>query len=312
MNVTNSSQALNSSKTPWCPRSIIDDEYIAVDYFFAVLSVVLNVLTCPLIILLNTLIIIAIKTKPRLQTMHNLLLACLAGTDLVVGLVQPIFIAKDILLMDGRRTSVYCTFYQIIQTFTIYICIVSLFHLALIGLERYVVMKFSLRYESIVTQNRITVAVVLSWLICMITSVGRMPGIRMVPNVLFVIFVIISLLVIFFCHISVYLVSRRHMIQIQAEQVSTEAKRKFLSERKALKITTIILFGVFLSYLPSIVTGLIMQGFPGSLANRISISSVPLTASCFLFNSLYNPIIYCWRNKEMRQAIKQLLKMQEN
>ena len=46
MNVTNSSQALNSSKAPWCPRSIIDDEYIAVDYFFAVLSVVLNVLTC--------------------------------------------------------------------------------------------------------------------------------------------------------------------------------------------------------------------------------------------------------------------------
>ena len=312
MNSTRNFQALNSSKAPWCPRSIIHDEYIAVDYFFAVLSVVLNVLTCPLIIPLNTLVIIAVKTKPSLQTMHNMLLACLAGTDLMVGIVQPAYIAKDILLTDGISLYVYCAFYRGLHIATLCLPLISLFHLVLIAIERYVAMKYSLRYDSIVTEFRITVAVALSWLIGVVYFIARIPGIRVAPAFLLFIFVMVSLLVIIFCHISVYLVSRRHTRQIKSEQVSIVAKTKFLEERKALKTTTFILGGVFLFYLPSILTGLLMQGFPGSLAKRISVSSMSLTASSFLLNSLYNPIIYCWRNTAMRQAVKKLLKKQEN
>ena len=311
MNVTNNSQALNSSKASWCHRSIIDDEYIAVDYFFAVLSIALNVVTCPPIILLNTVIIIAVKKKPSLQTTHNILLTCLAATDLTVGIAQPAFIAKDVLLTIGRSPFIYCTFYQILQTATLCLCLVSLFHLVLIGIERYVAMKYSLRYDSIVTESRLTVAVVLSWLIPTFYCVARIPGIRIAPDFLLFISVMLSLFAIIFCHISVYLVSRRHMKQIKSEQVSTETKAKFLEERKALITTTTILGGVLMSYLPSILTGLIMQGFPSSIARRIAVSSNPLTASCYLFNSLYNPVIYCWRNKMMRQAVKQLLRKQQ-
>ena len=156
MNATNHSQALNSSKTGGCSSSIIDDEYTAIDYFFAVLSILLNVLICPPIILLNTLIIIAVKTKPSLQTMHNILLACLAGTDLAVGIAQPAFIAKDILLTVGTSSSsIYCTLSDILQTATLCLCLVSLFHLVLIAIERYVAMKYSLRYDSIVTEFRL-------------------------------------------------------------------------------------------------------------------------------------------------------------
>jgi len=311
MNATNRSLSLNSSKTGGCSRSIIDDEYIAVDYFFAVLSILLNVLTCPPIILLNTLIIIAVKTKPSLQTMHNILLTCLAGTDLTVGIAQPAFIAKDILLTVGTSSSsIYCTLSDILQTATLCLCLVSLFHLVLIGIERYVAMKYSLRYDSIVTEFRLTVAVVLSWLIPTAYFIARM--IRKARIITLLFFVFVSLLVIIYCHISVYLVSRCHMKQIKSEQVSAEAKREILEERKALKTTTVIFTGVFLSYVPSILTGFLMQRFPGTLAERISLSSMSLTASCFLFNSLYNPIIYCWRNAVMRQAVKKLLKKQQN
>ena len=89
-----------------------------------------------------------------------------------------------------------------------------------------------------------------------------------------------------------------------------EAKQKFQEERKANKTTTIILLGVFLSYLPSFISGGMSQGFRGSLAGRIAVSSFPLTASCYLFNSLFNPIIYCLRNTALLDSVKQLLKMQ--
>ena len=42
-------------------------------------------------------IIIAVATKKELRTLHNILLACLAGTDLLISsLAQPLFITSEI------------------------------------------------------------------------------------------------------------------------------------------------------------------------------------------------------------------------
>ena len=85
------------------------DKYAAVDFFFTVLSIVINLLTCPLVILLNALFITAMGKNRRLQTMHNILLASMAGTDLAVGIVsQPFCIALDIFQAAGGSLSVYC------------------------------------------------------------------------------------------------------------------------------------------------------------------------------------------------------------
>ena len=52
--------------------------------------IAVNSLTCPLIVMLNILVMVAVKTKRQLRTKSNIVLACLATSDLVVGLiVQP-------------------------------------------------------------------------------------------------------------------------------------------------------------------------------------------------------------------------------
>ena len=62
-----------------------------------------TVLTCPFIILLNILVIVAVKTKRHLRSKSNTALACLATTDLLVGLfVQPLLIASASLLVKGE------------------------------------------------------------------------------------------------------------------------------------------------------------------------------------------------------------------
>ena len=77
------------NNTTKCP-TLTDDKFVAVDDVVAVLTISVNFLTCPLIVLLNALIIIAVGTKRRLQTAHNILLASMAGTDLFVGIfLQP-------------------------------------------------------------------------------------------------------------------------------------------------------------------------------------------------------------------------------
>ena len=71
--------------TMW--HSIIHDYYVVVYYSSIVLDTIINLLTCPFVIALKACFITAVKTKRRLQTMHNImiLLACLAVTDLLVG-----------------------------------------------------------------------------------------------------------------------------------------------------------------------------------------------------------------------------------
>ena len=60
----------------------IDNEYAVAEYLFSVLPIIINLPTCPVIILLSAFIITAVRMKGRLRTMHNILLACMTGTDL--------------------------------------------------------------------------------------------------------------------------------------------------------------------------------------------------------------------------------------
>ena len=64
-----------------------------------IINIILNIITCPFTVLLNALVIIAVKTRPTLQSNANILLACLAATDAVSGvLAQPSFILYMMLL----------------------------------------------------------------------------------------------------------------------------------------------------------------------------------------------------------------------
>jgi len=47
----------------------------------SIVSIAVNGLTCPVIIVLNILLMVAVKTKPQLRTKSNITLACLATSD---------------------------------------------------------------------------------------------------------------------------------------------------------------------------------------------------------------------------------------
>ena len=301
----------NSSKSV-CGRQINDDY----DTFFTVLSIIMNLLTCPLITLLNTIIIIALKTNRMLRTMHNILLGSMAVTDLAVGtVVQPLFITQEIVLIAGGSLSLYCKFRQIHSALTPIVCILSVLHCALIAVERFVAMKYSLRYDSIVTKFRLIVTVSCCWFIVIVYWLTRILYKALFPSSAFI---FLSLPVIIYCHTSVYFVCRRHLAQIKSEQVSREESTKFLNERKAWKTTAIIIAGIVICYAPGFLSpvvlrnriGIRLSSFP--IFERISFSSQPFRLSFYMLNSLLNPIIYCWRSTEIRQATLQLLKKQEN
>ena len=79
-----------------------EEEYILRNILASFFSITLNIGSYPIIILMNMLVTIAIKTRRRLQCKYNILMACLTGTDLAVDVVsQPLFIAREIYFLSG-------------------------------------------------------------------------------------------------------------------------------------------------------------------------------------------------------------------
>ena len=67
-----------------------------------VINLIINIMACPFTVLLNAMVIMAIKRRTRLQTNSNILLACLAATDALTGLItQPAFIFWNTFEMTG-------------------------------------------------------------------------------------------------------------------------------------------------------------------------------------------------------------------
>ena len=236
MNVTNN-HSLASSNAVSCAWTLYDQFE---DKLCSVLSIILNFLTCPLTVLLNTLVMIAVKTKPSLQTMHNVILASMAVTDLAVGVVlQPVFIAREIFRLWGGWVLIQCYLNTMTMIITSLLCLTSLFHVVLIALERFIAMKYSLKYNSIVTTRRLAVAIALCWLFTGI----YFPPMFIKARITRVFAISTSLAVICFCHLSVYFVCRRHLNRIKSEQISREARKKFLDDQKAWRTTIIVLSG---------------------------------------------------------------------
>ena len=131
-------------------------------------------------------------TRHRLQSEYHIMLVCLAGTDLGVGLVsQSLYIAQEILFLSGASLVDYRNFYRKTVFDFLVPCIESLLILAILSTERYIAMKYSLRYASIVTTPRLIGAVVCCWLIFLIyigirgtVLPGRLAYVLSIPAIL--------------------------------------------------------------------------------------------------------------------------------
>ena len=299
MNLTNSAAQRPSQ---FCER-FQDEEFFMTNFISTLVFIILNMLSCPAIILMNVLVIAVVKKRRRLQSNHNILLACLAITDLIVGTVtQPTFIAAEMFAIAGGSVAKYCNMKDNIASHFLSISILaSLLHLVIISFERYAALKYALRYNNVVTRQRVALAVVLSWLLAGLVTILKT---LIISSLRFL--VICSLLAIMYCHIAVYLITRRHHKQIKTEQISGEDAATFVKEKKAWKTTRIIIGFLFLAFLPGL-TFNIGRNYLHFQTRYILRLFVDFS---LMLNSLCNPIIYCCRNKKILKAIIALVRGQ--
>ena len=116
---------------------------------------------------------------------------------------------------------------------------------------------------------------------------------------------------IFYCQIVLCYETCRHQKEIAAQQVSLEAREKFLKEKKAFKLTTTLLFFLILCYLPLILARTLISK---SVIKSVNLAYIALFAGIIvaIFNSIVNPIIYCVRIRQFRVAFIQLVFRKSN
>lgn len=132
---------------------------------FLIIIVVINTITVPFTVVLNALVMIAVKMKSRLR-MHksNIALALLASTDFVVGLLmQPSLIALTITVLLDSTSSASCSFQVFATAVPSVLVSGSLIHLALVSAERFLAMTYPFAYTTLVTDARFLVASILAW-----------------------------------------------------------------------------------------------------------------------------------------------------
>ena len=281
--------------------------YFSVDSFFGslVASAVLNLAAFPFTILLNALIMVAVKTKRRLQTHPNILLACLALTDLMVGLVvQPLYITKTIFILKGKDAHDFCDIEVTFSVSVVMFMFATIFHLLVISGERYLAIKHTFIHATVVTKTRLIISSAAAWIAAIIFLLFAFAH----SQVAFFSSYVIIISTIAFLQISVYKEARRHEKRILSQQVSVEARVKFKQEKKALKLTTIILVTIFLCYfLPSVLVFIIWRIFSETFSPNVKTLFRHLHFVPMIINSVVNPVIYTVRKKQFRVAFIELL-----
>ena len=211
--------------------------------------IIINTIACPFTVVLNVLVIKAVKTTPRLRTNSNILLSCLAVTDVLTGLfTQPFFILWQIFLLLGLSESE--TFENCFILSVIVLQIASYLHLMLVTFERLIAIKFTMKYSNIITDNNIKIAVLVVWIISFINGVLRGMEMVKVARSFAGLLTLSCILFLAFGYCIMYRETRRHQEKIKNEQLPQEEKERFAKENKALKTTLFVVGAVVICLLP--------------------------------------------------------------
>lgn len=278
---------------------------ITVNWIF---TLIVRILACPSTVLLNVLVIAAVKRRPRLQNNANILLACLAGVDALTGVVmQPLLIASTIIDLRETEGQNRCLLFGLTVGVFHIVCLSSIFHLTLVTFERFIAIKYTLNYVRIITKESIRIAVVLIWILTVLMELvkfGVTSHSQEAPiyfSAVIALMMVCCVVFIVSCHIMLFRETSRHRKKIMTEQIPQEEVRRYLTENKLLKTTAYVLGAVLLCYLPLALFMLVIMQL------RVLLDLIPIlrpwVPTCAALNSLLNPFIYCWRQVEMRKFI---------
>ena len=281
-----------------------------VDIFLIALNIFLSITAT----LGNALILVALRNVSCIHPPTKLLFRCLAVTDLCVGLIcQPLLY---VYLIIGKFIKellyLYFFFYSVLLT-------VSPLTSAAISVDRLLALLLGLRYRHVVTLRRVRVLIACVWFIAVSNA-----SLFCVARILFHdklelaslwtvrAFAIFSIIVSTFSYTKIFFTLRHQQAQVrdhvQPEQSSrVRSVLNIARYKKTVYSVAWIQFAMLACYGPNIVMAFLWRFRIIDYSTESMIADDVFLCLIFL-NSSLNPVLYCWRIKDVRQEVKNTIR----
>ena len=268
-----------------------------------------NILFCITASLGNILILIALRKATSIHPPTKLLFQCLAITDLGVGLIsQPLMVTLMLLPYNiDIKIRYVCSylFWSLSTTF----CGVSVFASAALSVDRLLALFSGLRYRQVVTLKRVR-AVLASGCLSALLTVLVLHFRAEISRSIIIICSTLSLIISLFSYTTIVLRLGQHQSSVRDNVQQGQANKGGIPlnlERYKKTVVSIALVQLALisCYLPFVICRILY--YRNRSPSRFHFL-LDLTVTLLFINSSLNPFLYCWRIKEIRQAVKATIK----
>lgn len=308
-NVTGTKLRENTISDFYCSRELIREVH---NHF--IFLAVLNTLVSATAFLGNILALIALYKESSLNPASKLLYCNLAITDLCVGLiVQPLKVicCLSAVIEQGNL----CRY--ILKTSVIMAYIlggVSLTITPAIGVDRLLALLLQLRYKKVVTLKKtfIVVSVIWVWTIASTVKTTNYDSKPLAETVWGgAISISLCLAISIFCYTKIYLILRKYQNQVQnlvpqrrPSIAGAVVPLNIARYKRAVSSALWVQVALVVCYLPYSIVAVIT--IHKDLCSPVFLA-LTYAGLFTVINSSLNPLLYCWKNRNVRQAMMDTL-----
>ena len=255
----------------------------------------------------NILILIALRKVTSIHPPTKLLFQCLAITDLGVGLISQPLMATLMLLVDNIDMKILnIMFSHLFSSLSLTFCGVSVFASTALSVDRLLALVLGLRYRHVVTLKRIRAVLAcgcLAVLLILLVWNFREKTAKIIIKICLTLCLIISL----FSYTKIVIRLRQHQSSVRdnVQQRRTNAGGIPLNLDRYKRIVVsiaLVQLALVICYFPFLIFHIVTH------LKDIHRGHYLLwyfhTSTLIFLNSSLNPFLYCWRIKEIRQAVK--------
>ena len=279
----------------------VDGELI----FFSALNIFLSITA----FLGNTLILVALHKETSLHPPSKLLYRNLAITDLCVGIiVEPVAVTYWTSVVKERWDICYYSLRT--GAFSGYtLCVVSALTLTAISVDRLLALLLGLRYRQVVTLRRTSITVIGFWILSIVGASTIIWNLFITTWYQYIV-AGLCLVTIIFAYTKIFCTLRHNQIHVQNHVAQGQPSQaipalNIARYRKAVYSALWVQGTLIICYLP--------YGIAAALKRQRGMTlsiyrAQQFTATLVYLNSSLNPLLYCWKIREVRQAVKETLK----
>ena len=276
------------------------------------------VLACCIIAINLTVIILFIRNR-SLKTVTNSFLVSLAASDLLAGLLGiPLSISCSVF-----RDNNFCPPAQLIWRF---ISVSTVLHILLVSVDRYIAIKYAMRYHNIVTWTVFFTLTTLAWTSSAFVSLIQLSWRANVsmdedeetntPQVIydltiFALFFAVPLCVMAFTYARIFITVRYHERQIWRYHSPSDPEQACAKHNSAQRKTAIIFLAMLIVFIVCWLPYFILSfqeefaiGYGDTLPVWVLYVFYYYTR---FFTSLSNPLLYVLGKKDFREALIQAI-----